>query len=41
MLNFPFFNWYFLLEIAKAYLKKISSVKKSENSDFGDLKFGK
>ena len=41
VLNFPFFNWYFLLEIAEAYLKKVSSVKKSENSYFGGLKFGK
>ena len=39
--KFPFFSWYFLLEIAEAYLKKVSSVKKNENSYFGGLEFGK
>ena len=39
--KFPLFQLILLLEVAEAYLKKVSSVKKSENFSFGGLKFGK
>ena len=43
VLNFPFLidTFYWIMEIAEASLVNVLSVKKSENSYFGGLKFGK